>query len=329
MESITKNRQSTAVLKAMIERAYGADQVPDGEDFAAELGHGWFNVAYRLRLRDGRQAVLKIAPPADVTVMTYEQRMMRNEWAAIGLVTDETSVPVPRIDFADGSGELCDADWFVMPFIDAANLGILQEEGAVGAGEYALLTERLGALNRELNGIVGPGFGPLLSPTATSWREAFTGILEDVLQDGERAGVDLGWGYDEVRAAIAEHAPALEAVTEPRFVEWDLWPGNVMVREGEIVAIIDHERALYGDPLMEAGFVGTDLPGWGDSDAFMRGYGAAPLTDAERTRRHLYTLHLVLVMIIETSYRGHEDPGQYDMARAALVQVMALLGRTR
>src|SRR5690242_20403364 len=99
MESITKNRQSPAALRAMVARAYGADQVPSGPaEWAHELGHGWFNVAYRLRLRDGYQAVLKVAPPAGVEVMTYERRAMATELAALALL-QPTNVPVPRVDF--------------------------------------------------------------------------------------------------------------------------------------------------------------------------------------------------------------------------------------
>ena len=61
MESITKNRQTPATLRAMVERAYGAEQVPTGdpETWLEELGHGWFNVAYRILLRDGRSASWK------------------------------------------------------------------------------------------------------------------------------------------------------------------------------------------------------------------------------------------------------------------------------
>ena len=51
MESVTKNRQSPATLRAMVERAYGAGQVPIGDGWVDELGHGWFNVAYRIRRR--------------------------------------------------------------------------------------------------------------------------------------------------------------------------------------------------------------------------------------------------------------------------------------
>ncbi len=58
----------------------------------------------------------------------------------------------------------------------------------------------------------------------------------------------------------------------------------------------------------------------------MRGYGRAELTEAEQVRRRLYSLHLALVMIIETVYRGHTDSRQYDWARGQLTDVMALFG---
>lgn len=325
MESITKNRQSRATLQAIVERAYGGDQVPleaDG-DWVEELGHGWFNVAYRIVLRDGREVVLKIAPPPDVEVMTYERGAMRIELASLALVAERTDVPVPHVDHADTSHELVDADWFVMPFVAADNLGIVR--GELDPALVVAYDEQLGAANRELNTIVGPWFGPLAGPGDASWRVVFTGIVEDVLRDGEARDVDLGLPYDEVRAVLAAHAHTLDDVTEPRFVEWDLWDSNVMVRDGRIVAIIDHERALFGDPLMEAGFVASQLPAFGDATAFMRGYGWTGLTGPQTVRRRLYCLHLMLVMVIETVYRGHTDTAQADWARPQLHEIVRLL----
>jgi aminoglycoside phosphotransferase (APT) family kinase protein len=326
MESITKNRQPDGTLRAMVARAYGPGQVPAaGGDWVSELGHGWFNVAYLVRLRDGSRAVLKIAPPAGVEVMTYERGAMATELAALRLIRDHTAVPVPAVHFADGSRELCDADWFFMDYIDADNLGIAG--AALPAADRDAYHEALGAANRELNAIRGPAFGPLAGPGNPSWRVVLTGMAEDVLRDGERRQVDLGWDYGAVRDAIARHAGSLDEVTEPRFVEWDLWDGNVMVRDGAIVAIIDHERAFYGDPLIEGCFTGAELPAFGDPAAFMRGYGHGALTEAERVRRRLYGLYLTLITVIETVYRGHTDTGQYDFGREQLTQAMELLGR--
>jgi hypothetical protein len=112
MESITKNRQPEQTLRAMAERAYGPGQVPAASaDWVSELGDGWFNVAYRLRL-----------PAA------------------------------------------------------------------------------------ERDAYRGPAFGPLGGPGDPSWRVIFTGMAQDVLRDGERRRVDLGWDYDVVRDVLARNA---------------------------------------------------------------------------------------------------------------------------
>lgn len=81
---------------------------------------------------------------------------------------------------------------------------------------------------------------------------------------------------------VAQNASCLDEVVDLRFVEWDLWASNVMVRDGVIASIIDHERAFYGDPLIEGGFAATQLPAFGDSTAFMRGYRHGELTGTER-----------------------------------------------
>lgn len=102
---------------------------------------------YRIRLRDGRLVVLKIAPPPDIEVMTYERGAMATELAALRLVAEQTAVPVPNVDFADQSHELCDADYFFMPFIEGENLGTL--------ADITPYREALGVINRQLNEIRG------------------------------------------------------------------------------------------------------------------------------------------------------------------------------
>jgi aminoglycoside phosphotransferase (APT) family kinase protein len=325
LESITKNRQPADVLRAMVARGYGEGQVPEGDGWAEELGHGWFNVAYRIRLRGGQRVVLKIAPPAGVEVMTYERDMMRTEVHTLALIRQETAVAVPAVHYYDTSRELCDAAYFFMEYVDADNLSIVMDR--LPAGEYAAYAEAVGAANRQLNQVKGDHFGRLLGgdPDAT-WRQVFTAMMEDVLCDGQRRGVDIGFDYDVVRAVVAEHAGCLDEVVEPVLVEWDLWDGNVLIRDGAIAGIIDHERAFFGDPLIEAGFAATELSDFGDPAPFLRGYGRRPVSATERMRRRLYNLHLISIMAIETVFRGHTDPGQRDQAKARLVEVMAGLG---
>ena len=57
----------------------------------------------------------------------------------------------------------------------------------------------------------------------------------------------LGWDYDVVRSVVVENAGSLdEAVDRVRRV--GPMDSNVMVRDGTIVSIIDHERAFFGRP---------------------------------------------------------------------------------
>jgi len=318
VESLTKNRQPVATLRAMVKRAYGAQQLPEDDTGFTELGDGWFNVVYRIRLRDGQAVVLKIAPPAGVEVMTYERGVMAAELEALRLIREHTTVPVPDVHFVDRSRELCDADYFFMSHIDADNAAVLQQDGRLDPAGCVGYDRARGMVNRQLNQIRGNWFGALTGPGRPDWRSCFLGLLEDVLDDGERRAVDLGIGYDAVRAVIGALAADLDPVTEPQLVEWDLWAGNTLVRDGRIIAVIDHERAFFGDPLVEYGFAGLDLPeAFGDASAFVAGYGLGDLDTAARRRRWLYTLYLVLVMVVETEYRALPDE-RYRWAREQL-----------
>lgn len=328
MESITKNRQSPQKLAELVERAYGPGLAPEGADWIEEMGHGWFNVAYQLTLTDGRRVLLKIAPPPQVQVLTYEIGAMEIEVTALRMLAERTNVPVPAVDFYDTSCELVDAPYFFEPFIDADVLAVLQEEG-LSQAEFTPLWEQAAALNRQLNELTSPTFGHPLHPSEPTWRATFERMMDDILRDGEARDVDMGWSFAQLRATAAEHADCLDTYDGPaRFVEWDLWPGNVMVRDGKVVAIIDHERWVWGDPIFEAGFLTLDGLGT-DSETFLRGYGRGPLTEDELARRTLYDFYLFCIMVIETVYRAHETPDMYNWARERLDETMARLGHTR
>jgi aminoglycoside phosphotransferase (APT) family kinase protein len=114
---------------------------------------------------------------------------------------------------------------------------------------------------------------------------------------------------DEVRAALARHARALDDVTRPALVHTDLWAGNVFVDEptGAVVGTIDPERAFWGDPLADlAGVdpVGRDV----GTPALLEGYGPGldVTSPSAVARLELYRMRLCLVMMIEITPRKFE-----------------------
>ncbi|MEN2739574.1 aminoglycoside phosphotransferase family protein [Microbacterium sp. X-17] len=327
MDSLTKNRQTSSTIRLMVERAFGAAVVPGDDAAIREFTHGLFSATYRLELADARTVVLKIAPSPATELMTYERNLMTNELEAMALLKAHPRIPVPDVLFADTTRDICGADWFFMSYVAGDNLGELLESGGLTAQAAAPALARLGEMNCQINTIEGDRFGMVAGPGHKSWSAAFSSLLNDGLADAERAGVNLGNIADRVREIARKCEPLLDQVDVPKLVEWDLWPSNAIVKSDGSLCLIDHERAVFGDPLMEAGFIGIDLPMLGDWADFMRGYGVRALTPYERIRRRLYTVYLLVIMVVEPRFRGPQDPAQASWATKRLIEMVELLER--
>ncbi|MBI5296531.1 MAG: aminoglycoside phosphotransferase family protein [Chloroflexi bacterium] len=321
MESKTKNKKTRAQIESMAARAFNGLGLANGEDAVTELKQGWFNAAYEVRLADGREVILKIAPPLDAEVMIYEKNIMATEVASMRLVRQNLAIPVPEIYFFDDAHDLCDADYFFMEKIHGDNLEHVK--AGLPAETQEAVEFHIGGIIREINGFSGTYFGYDGNPDlrAQTWKEAYIKIVESVLEDAARKNVVFDFGYNEIRAAIQKHAPALEEITTSCLVHWDAWNPNFFVRDGRITGIIDFERAFWAEPLMEAQF-----RQFSDSvTASMRGYGKTSFTAAEEQRNHLYALHLALVMHTECFYRNYDTDGVFNFSRQYLGATMEWL----
>lgn len=313
MESRIKQKLGADKLNELAQHAFGLN-VAD----AVELKDGWANTAYRMELEDGRKTVLKISAPRGVQLMRYERDMMRAEVESMRLVADK--LPVPAIYLYDPSGERIGSEYFFMEYLDGSPFD--KVKGAMEPGERAVIQRELGQLNRRLNDIAGTWYGPYASSGSygSSWPEVFLRMLEDVLADGRDAGLKLPVADSEMLRLADEHHGILSEVDTPRLVHWDLWDGNVFVRDGAIMGILDFERALWGDPMMEAYFGRTTC-----TEAFLEGYGLPQLTEAEKARRRLYDLYLDLILVIECDYRGYDNVKHMNWARENLIHGWELL----
>jgi aminoglycoside phosphotransferase (APT) family kinase protein len=306
----------------MVVRAFNGLGLAGGDAAVLELKDGWFNASYKIRLADGRDVVLKIAPARDVEVMLYEKNIMATEVATMRLLRQNPAIPVPEIYYFDDSHELCDADYFFMEYMTGDSLEHVYN--SLAPATRASIERHIGEIIREINRFPGAYFGYDGNPDlrATTWKEAFIKIVESVLEDAARKNVLFDFGYAELRAAIRKHAPALEDVTTPCLVHWDAWNPNFFVQDGRITGIIDFERALWAEPLMEAQFRQFGNSAITDS---MRGYGKTTFTHAEEVRNHLYALHLGLVMHTECFYRNYDTQEIFNFSRQYIKATMEWL----
>lgn len=276
----------------------------------AELADGWANTAYALTLADGRRAVLKARPPEGVRFMRCEIDTMKTEVDVLRLLQDEEGLPVPRLYAYDESREIVPVDYFIMSFVEGDSYNKVKD--GLSDETRASIEEQLGRYTRTLNAVTGEKFGyyPDGAAKFDRWRDAFRAMIFGVLADGEEAGVELPMPYDTLRSEIESRLGVLDAVTVPRLVHWDLWDGNLFVKDGVVTGIVDFERARWADPLMEAYFGRFSL-----SPAYLRGYGLEKLDAAQAARRKLYDLYLDLILVIECTFRQYDNEGHLNWAR--------------
>ncbi|TQJ91836.1 phosphotransferase family protein [Streptomyces sp. SLBN-31] len=265
------------------------------------LSGGTYNTVEELTLTDGGRHVLKAAP--DAPGLSHEKRLLVAE-AEFYRGAGKAGVPSPRLLALDEAGGVL--------LMTASPGG--PWDASLTEAEKATLRRELGRHVAALHRVTGPAFGypsGALGPLAADWRTAFTGMLDAVLDDARRFGARLPRPVDEVARTLESAHGALDEVTVPALVHFDLWDGNIMVDGSagsvRVGGLIDGERMFWGDPLAE--FVSLALLGDIRKDeAFLAGYreagGRAEFDTRALLRLALYRAYLYLIMLVETVPRA-------------------------
>lgn len=276
---------------------------PLGEVSSLELlDGGTFASVWEAGFVDREPAIVKIAPPDDApSLLLYEERMLRTEAQTMRLA-EQRGWPYPRLLLLDVSREVMPVDVLAMSRMPGERWDLVESEMSADANDRA--TRELGRILASVHTEVGAEFGYPSSSTlrAATWPDAVRLIIESVLSDARAAGVGLPEA--RIRAALAAVHDTLAAVTEPRLVHGDPWPGNVFVvpESGEVLGIIDVERALWADPLFDV--VAGDAMNAGEPD--VRRASVDAFTRDELGRIRLYRVWFTSVITTEIVPRGFE-----------------------
>ena len=269
------------------------------------LTGGTFNAVYLVNLADGTRLVIKIPPGPETSLLRYEQGILGTEALYYQLAGQCPGVTVPSVvavDDADAAG-----GYLVMTECPGRPWPELAPEPT--SAQRDELRAELGGQMARLHTITGSGFGypsAAVGPLRETWRAAFLDMVNAVLADAETFAVTLPRPIPDVLAWFDARASALDEVTTPALVHFDLWDGNILVESTggghRIGALIDAERAFWGDPL--ADFNSLALFGDIEQDtAFLRGYraggGTVSFDSGARQRLSLYRTYLNLIMWVE------------------------------
>lgn len=259
-----------------------------------EISGGGYAAVWRARLSGGPDVVLKIGPPGNVRQLRYEKNLMEAEAAYYRLVRP-LGVPVPEVLHAE-------ADWLCVSFLPGTPLSLLDGD------DFSLVRGQLGSAMAKVHGLCGERFGyaGVRRPHGTVWADVFGEMVEDLLADAVDWDVTLPLEPQRIRGFLRSGGDALAMVRRPALVHFDLWDGNVLCEGDRLTGLVDGERYLYGDPLID--FVSPAIAHPLEAiqaHPFTRGYEPAVEWDeAALTRLALYRMHLFLLMVVEGPSRG-------------------------
>ncbi|XVU23711.1 phosphotransferase family protein [Actinoplanes sp. CA-054009] len=281
MRSPTQPLLEVTDIDAIVREALGLPVVT-----ASELSGGGFAAVWLASLPDGRQVVVKVAPPASARLLSYERELIPAEAEYFRMVSH--LAPVPSVLAVSPR-------WIITTRLPGEPLT---------AADSAPARHALGAAVRRIHTVTGSHFGYTGDrPSGADWATAFTAMMASLRTDAASWNVTLPAALD---GAVERHAPVLKAVTTPALLHFDLWDGNVLVGpSGELSGLVDGERYLYGDPLLDLVSPALfhrieDEPG----HPFLAGYDPGPFDRAALIRLALYRVHLYTLMLTEGPSRG-------------------------
>ena len=296
--SVTKNHQSPETLRALCAAAF-----PHREVLAvAELTEGMFNAAYRVDFADGGASVLKIAAADASGLLSNEINLMQAEVAAMRIVREHGMTLVPQVQFADFTRTICSGNYFFMECLPGRSLSSCRDDLTEDTLNH--VHHQSGQFQQQLRRIHGVDFGPLgLEPRFPTLHALMRFLITNVLRDAENRSVNLQLSHEAVLSRLDADEPLFAQVQTPSLVHWDMWEGNIFVEDGEMCGIMDWERAMWGDPLMDDRFRIHNRPA-----AFLEGFGHTAFTPDELRRIAWYDLFLYLTMFTESFYREYQSP---------------------
>lgn len=299
MDSLTKNKKSYEEIVDLLNRTVCSKfEVKE----VVELDNGHFNAVYKICLFNGTEYVLKISPNDSINILRNEKNIICSEVLAINLVKSTGFVPVPKIVFFSEEKKYIDSSFIIMECLSGSNC-----QGKIlnySNEEKEQIFFDLGNLAYSLHKNTSSHFGTVNKTIkCDSWYHAFKSLLNNVLYDIEDANIKICYDSSAILKLYNNSKIYFDSVEVPCLIHGDLWLGNVMVNKKKISGIIDFERSIWGDPLMEFpfGLLSNNLN-------FIKGYGENNIdltSDSAMIRRKFYNIYHYLTVKAENYYRGY------------------------
>ncbi|MDD5259575.1 MAG: aminoglycoside phosphotransferase family protein [bacterium] len=250
---------------------------------------GLFNTSYKVEMADERAVVLRIAPPRDKKLLSVEKQLLKRE-VYVNKCLKGTEIPVPKLLFSDFSRKMIDRDYIISEFVEGYSAFYHQKY--LAKQEMDHIYRELGDYARRIHSLENKeqwfGYPPPFARDK-KWSDFIAQYVRSLEEDLNRhpyLSLPKEYSLSDITKKLV---PQLDKVKTPRLIHGDLWLRNILIRKEhgcyKISAILDWDRALWGDPYFEWILYGTD-----PNPSFWKAYGKTmpAISEAAYVRVLLY-----------------------------------------
>lgn len=278
---------------------------------------GLFNTTYLVEYGSShKKAVLRLGPVNRHLVMGYEENLMDAEVYAYSLC-HAAGIPCSHVLACDTSKQVIDRDFMIVEYIPS----IVMAKAELTEEKRDSLHRQMGAYLARFHQVTGEHFG-FLSRVCKGilfdkWSDALIYEVEDITGRLEQSGALAKEDTRRLRNLYYESRNLLDEIKIPRFLHTDLWAGNVLLDPDtlEIAAIIDSDRAMFGDIALEFASPWLEIPALKEGHDSILPKSSLP---GDPERRQLYQM-FYYIWEIHVGYSEYNDTGLYETRKKQLL----------
>lgn len=285
---------------------------------ASLLDGGMFNTTYIVEYGSFRKkAVLRLGPVNRHLLMGFEENLMDAEVYTYS-VCHNKNIPCSHVLVCDTSKQVVDRDFMIVEYIPS----IVMAKAELASEKRNYLYQQMGIYLAKLHQVTGNHFGFLSrickGKQCEKWSDALIFEVEDITKRFEGLG---GLNIEEVktlRDCFYKSRELLDEIRTPHLLHTDLWEGNVLLNRDtlEIVAIIDSDRAMFGDVDFE--FASS----WMKNPDLKKGYDSIMQKSTLPSNVRRQQLYQMFYCLLEAyvGYGEYNNPELYETRKKQLMQ---------
>lgn len=318
-QNSVKNYQTNKTIREIYEKTFNKTS----EDIVITILKGGMKNAVYLIEDIDKKVVLKIAPKDESKMITVDRDILWWESKMLRLF-DNSELPTPKLLAYDDTCELCESPYLFMTYIDGQNY--LQCKDELSQKERERIEYQLGKISHKICQIKGTDFFLPSEPTKQFHNnyEFVLNLFDLLLKDALSENIDLGPnGYSIIYDILDSNMESLNNITDIKLCHTDIWDGNVLINNGNVVGIVDLADLYYCDELMTFYFHTIDGK---TSENFLKGFNNRTLNKDEKIRIEIYRMYVILKMIVDCVLKQY---GKFDWMYQNLNTRIDTLSRCR